>query len=147
MGTGVPQKYRRDPRRHVMEGGTGVGATRRFNGAGEDAANKILKMAKVVKSVSETVASENLSFRSTGKCHLLFARWTSVGTRSNPSVLLMGAEQLFQRLDARFPDLEAHDKIGEQSYAAQSIDHALRATFPHNLGHDERVCACVRRER
>ena len=41
MSTSVPLKYR-----NVMEGGNGVGATRRFEGAGADAARRYWKLWK-----------------------------------------------------------------------------------------------------
>ena len=83
-----------------MEGGNGVGAARRFEGAGADAARRYRKLQKW----SETDASEKLSSGSSAKCHSSVCsmdqqRWRWKVSRSTTSLLL-----------------EAHDKIGESPY-------------------------------
>ena len=74
-------------------------------------------MSIVGIGVSETVASEKLSSGSNGEVPSLACwkdrqkcRWKA--SRSRTCLLLMERSVCFKCLNARFPDSEAHDKIG-----------------------------------
>ena len=88
-----------------MDSNSSTGATKRFDGAGEDAARRYWKWRKWAKAYL-TLEAKGTPKEANGSA--LFC-------------LLDGpADRLFSCLDERFRDLETHDKIGE------SLDNVVR---------------------
>ena len=100
-----------------MEGGSGIGRTRRFDGAGEHAAKKYWKWRKWAKAHLKLLQVKNFPPQPLGSAIFSYldgpARMAWEGITIDLLVVSDGAERAFQFLDARFPDFEGHDKIGE----------------------------------
>ena len=107
-----------------MDSNSSTGATKRFDGAGEDATRrywKWRKWAKAYLTLLEANGTPNEAHGSALFCLLDGpAELALEGLNIEELCVVNGADRLFSCLDERFLDLETHDKIGE------SLDDVFR---------------------
>ena len=107
-----------------MDNNSSSGATKRFDGAGEDARRrhwKWRKWAKAFLSLFEAKGTPKEAHGSALFCLLDGpAELALEGLDIEELCVVNGADRLFSCLDERFSDLETHDKIGE------SLDNVFR---------------------
>ena len=124
-----------------MEGGGGVGATRRFDGAREDAARRYWKWRKWAKAYLRLLQGRHFLLEALGSavfCLLAVpAEMVWKVSRSTTWLLLMVWSVCFNVWTPVFLILEVHDKIGE------SLDEVFRLRVEKG----ERTAACTGRGR
>ena len=107
-----------------MDSDSSTGATKRFDGAGEDAARQCWKWRKWAKAFLTLLEAKGTPKEAHGSA--LFcspggpAELALEGLHIEELCVVNGADRLFSCLDERFPDHETHDKIGE------SLDNVYR---------------------
>ena len=107
-----------------MDSNSSTGATKRFDGAGEDAARRYWKWRTWAKAYLTL-----LEAKGTPKKALVSALFFLLDGPAELALedlnieelcVVNGADRLFSCLDERFPDFETHDKIGD------SLDNVFR---------------------
>ena len=110
-----------DPRN---EGQWWVGSTRRFGGAGEDAAGRCWKWQNWARACLRLLQAKNIPPEALGSAFLCLldgpAKMALEGLALDELSAPDGAERVFQCLDARFPDLEAHERTA--AYTSRSCE-------------------------
>ena len=105
-----------------MDSNSSTGATKRYDGAGEDAARRFWKWRKWAKAYLTRPRGLRTEAHGSALFCLLDgpAELALEGLNIEELCVVNGADRLFSCLDERFPDLETHDKIGE------SLDNIFR---------------------
>ena len=100
-----------------MDKNSSTGATKRFDGAGEDAARRYWKWRKWAKAYLTLLEAKGTPKEAHGSALFCLldgpAELALEGIHIEELCVVNGADRLFSCLDERFPDLETHDKIGE----------------------------------
>ena len=107
-----------------MDSNSSTGATKRFDGASEDAALRYWKWRKWAKAYLTLLEVKGTPKEAHGGDLFCLldgpAELALEGLNIEELCVVNGADRLFSCLDERFPDLETHDKIGE------SLDNVFR---------------------
>ena len=107
-----------------MDSNSSTGATKRFDGAGEDASRRYWKWRKWAKAYLTLLEAKGTPKEAHGSALFCLldgpAELALQGLNIEDLCVVNGADRLFSCLDERFPDLETHDKIGE------SLDDVFR---------------------
>ena len=100
-----------------MDGISSTGATKRFDGAGEDAARRYCKWRKWAQAHLTLLEAQGTPKEAHGSALFCLldgpAELALEGLHIEELCVVNGADRLFSCLDQRFPDLETHDKIGD----------------------------------
>ena len=134
-----------------MDSNSSTDATKRFDGASEDAARRYWKWRKWAKAyLSRPKGTPKEAHGSALFCLLDGpAELALEGLHIEELCVVNGAGRFFSCLDERFPDLETHDKIGESldNGGCRTVaDRAKRCTsaplhISDKIGCDQRVCS------
>ena len=107
-----------------MDSNSSTGATKRFDGAGEDATRRYWKWRTWAKAYLTLLKAKGTPKEAHGSALFCLldgpAELAFEGLNIEELCVVNGADRLFSCLDERFPDLETHDKIGE------SLDDVFR---------------------
>ena len=107
-----------------MDSNSSTGATKRFDGAGEDVTRRYWKWRKWAKAYLTLLEANGTPKEAHGSALFCLldgpAELALEGLNIEELCVVNGADRLFSCLDERFPDLETHDKIGE------SLDDVFR---------------------
>ena len=107
-----------------MDSNSSTRATKRFDGAGEDATRRYWKWRKWAKTYLTLLEAKGTPKEVHGSALFCLldgpAELALEGLNIEELCVVNGADRLFSCLDERFPDLETHDKIGE------SLDDVFR---------------------
>ena len=107
-----------------MDSNSSTGATKRFDGTGEDASRRYWKWRKWAKAYLTLLEAKGTPKEAHGSALFCLldgpAELALQGLNIEDLCVVNGADRLFSCLDERFPDLETHDKIGE------SLDDVFR---------------------
>ena len=97
-----------------MENSGGIYSTRRLDG-GEDAARRYWKWRQRARAYLRLLQARSFPLEALGSAIFCLldgpAEMALEGITVDDLAAPDGAERVFQYLDARFPDLEAHDKV------------------------------------
>ena len=107
-----------------MDGISSTGATKLFDGAGEDAARRHWKWRKWAKAYLTLLEAKGTPMEAHGSALFCLldglAELALEGLHVEELCVVNGADRLSSCLDERFPEIETHDQIGE------SLDNVFR---------------------